>query len=66
VGDVVFGAKAGYLLAGEVGSIVGDDSVGNPEVVYYVLLEELDNLLPADLGERYCLNPLGKVVSGGQ
>jgi len=64
VGDVVFGAKAGYLLAGEVGSVVGDDSVGNPKAAYYVLPGELDNLLTADLGERCCLNPLGKLVGG--
>jgi len=66
VGDVVFDAEASYLLAGEVGSIVRDDSVGNPVAAYYVLLEELDNLLPADLRDQYCLNPLGKVVGGDQ
>jgi len=66
VGDVVFGAEASYLLAGEVGSVVGDDSVGNFEAAYYVLPEELNNLLPTDLGEQYCLNPLGKVVGGNQ
>ena len=59
MGDDVFGAETGYLLAGEIESVVGDDSVGNPEVAYYVLPEELDNLLPADLREWYCLNPLG-------
>ena len=62
MGDVVFGTEAGYLLVGEVGSVVGDDSVGNPEAAYYVLSEELDNFLSADLEKRYCLNPLGKVV----
>ena len=66
MGNVVFGAEAGYLLAGEVGSIIRDDGVGNPEVAYYVLPEKLDNLLPADLREQYCLNPLGKVVVGHQ
>ena len=51
MGDVVFDAEASYLLAGEVGSIVRDDSVGNPVAAYYVLLEELDNLLPSDFVE---------------
>ena len=60
--DIIFGAEAGYLFAGEVGSIVGYDSVGNPEAAYYILQKKLDNLLPADLEERYCLNPLSKVV----
>ena len=32
----------------------------------HTMLEKLDNLLPANLRERYCLNPLGKVVSGDQ
>ena len=64
MGDTVFGTEAGYLLAGEISFVVGDDSLGNPEATYYVLPEELDNLLPADLGERYCLNLLGKVVGG--
>ena len=61
---VVFGTEAGYLFAGEVGSVVGDDSVVSHVVAYYVLPEELDNLLHADFGERYCLNLLGKVVGG--
>jgi len=66
MGDIVFGAEAGYLLAGEVGYIVRDDSMGNPEAAYYVLLQELDNLLPVNIGERYCLNSLGKVASDDQ
>ena len=64
--DIVFGAEAGYQLVDKVGTIIGDDSVGNPEVACYVLPEELDNLLPADLGQRYCLNSLSKVVGGDQ
>ena len=28
MGDVVFGAEVGRLLAGEIGSVIGDDSVG--------------------------------------
>jgi len=66
LGDVVFGAEAGHLLAGEIGFVVGDDSVGDPEATYYVLLEELSNLLPADLGERHCLDLFGKGVGGCQ
>ena len=31
---VVFGAEAGYFFAGEVGSVVEDDSMGNPEAAY--------------------------------
>ena len=65
MGNVVFGAKAGYLLVGEIGYVVRDN-VGNPKVTYYVLLEGLDNLLSIDLRERYCLNPLVKVVSDYQ
>ena len=63
MGDVVFGAEVGHLFAGEISSVVGDDSVGDPEATYYILLKELDNLLFADLGELYCLDPIGKVVS---
>ena len=64
--DVVFGIEAGRLLAGEINSVVGDDSLRDSEATYYVLSEELDNLLPTDLGERYCLDPFGKVVDGYQ
>ena len=64
--DVVFGTKTGHLLAGEINSVVGDDSLRDSEATYYVLPEELDNLLPTDLGERYCLDTFGKVVGGYQ
>ena len=47
-------------------SVVGDDSVGDLEATCYVLPAELDNLLPADLGERHCLDLFGEVVSGYQ
>ena len=56
--------RKSWLLAGEIGSVILDDSVGNPEATYYVLSEELDNLLPADLGEQHCLDPFGEVVGG--
>ena len=62
--DVVLCAKAGHLLTGKISSVVGDDSVGDPEATCYVLPAELDNLLPADLGERHCLDSFGEVVSG--
>ena len=57
MGDVVLSTEAGHFLAGEISSVVGDDSVGDPEAAYYVLSEELGNLLLADLRERHCLNP---------
>ena len=66
MGDVVFGAEVGHLLASEISFIVGDDCAGDSEAIYYVLPEKLDNLLPADLRERYCLDPFGKVFSGYQ
>ena len=66
MGDIVFGAEAGHLLAGEISSVIRDDSMRDPEATYCVLPEELDNLLPTDLGERYCLNPFGKIVGGYQ
>ena len=66
MGDIIFGAEAGYLLADEVGSVIRDDNVENPEAAHYILPEELDNLLIIDLGEWYYLNPLGKVISGNQ
>ena len=54
------------MLAGEISSVVKNDSVGDPEATYYVLPEELDDLLPADLGVRHCLNPFGEIVGGYQ
>ena len=62
--DLVLGTKASYLLTGKVCSIIRDDGVGRPEATYYVLPEELDNLLLGDFGERHCLNPFGEVVGG--
>ena len=66
MGDVVFDTKVGHLLASEISPVVGDNSMGDSEATYYVLSEELDNLLPADLGERHYLNPLGKIINGHQ
>jgi len=39
------------LLVGEVHSVVGDNGVAKLEALYYVLPEELDNLLPGDFRE---------------
>ena len=65
-GDILFGVEADHLLAGKISSIVRDDCVRNSEVTYYVLPKELDNLLPTDFRERYCLDSFGKVVGGYQ
>jgi len=62
MGDVVFGAEVGHLLAGKISSIVGDDCVRDSEATYYVLAEKLDNLLHSNFEEQYCLDPFGKVV----
>jgi len=64
MGDFVFGAKVGYLLAGEFCSVIRGDSVGESKVAHYVLSEEIDNLLPVDIGESYCLNPFGEIICG--
>ena len=64
MGDVVFGAEAGHLLAEEISSIVGDDGVGDPQATYYVFPVVLDNLLPANLEQRHYLNPNGEVAGG--
>ena len=66
MGDIVLGIELGHLLAGKICSVVRDDSMGDPKATYYVLPEELDNLLPADFGERYCLDLFDKVVGGYQ
>ena len=64
MGYFVFGAKVGYLRAGEFCSVVRGDSVGEFEVAHYVLSEKLDNLLLVDFGEWYCLNLFGEIVCG--
>jgi len=60
--DFVLDTETGQLFAGKVRSVVGD-SVGEFEAAHYVLLDELDNLLPGDFGEWQCLDPFGEVVS---
>ena len=47
VGDLILSAEAGYLFAGKVRFIVGDNGGREPEATHYVLPEEL-NLLPGD------------------
>ena len=64
MGNVVFDAEVGYLLTGEISSIVKDDCVRDSDVTHYVLSEEFDNLMPTDFRERYCLDPFGEVVGG--
>jgi len=64
--DVVLGTEADHLFVGKISSVIGDDSVGYPKVTYYVLPEELDNLLPTDLREWHCLDLFGEVVGGYQ
>ena len=66
MGDLLLGTEACHLLAREVGPIVGDDGVRKPEVAHDILPEELDNLLPCDVGERHCFHPLSEVVCGHQ
>ena len=60
MGGLAFGAETGYLLAGKVRSIIGDDSVGEAEVMHYVLSEEPDNLLPVTLESGTALTHLVK------
>jgi len=38
--------------------------VWDAETTYYVLPEELDNLLSVDLRDRHRLDPFGELVSG--
>ena len=37
-----------------------------PETAHDVLLEELNNLLPCDIGERHCFHTLNEVIRGDQ
>jgi len=49
--DFVLAAESGYLLACKVYFVVRDDSVEELEAAYYILLDELNNLLPDDFRE---------------
>ena len=62
VSDLVLGAKACHWLACEVGPIVGDVGLRKPKAIHDILLEEVDNLLPCDVGERYSFHLLSEVV----
>ena len=42
--DHILGAETGHLLVGKVRSVIEDDGVGESEVAYYVLPEEIDNI----------------------
>ena len=57
--DFVLITETLHLLAGEVCFIVGDNGIGELELVYYVLPKKLDNLLPGDFGEWHYLDPFG-------
>ena len=62
--DFILATEIHHLSAGEVRSIVRNNVVGEPKVAYYVLPQELDNLLPGDFREWRCLDPFGEVVHG--
>ena len=64
-GDIVLETETHHLLTRKVGLIAGD-GVRKPEVAHNILQEELDNLLPCDIRERYCFHPLSEVVCGHQ
>ena len=66
MGDLVLGIEARHLLPRKVGPIVGNDDMIKLEAAHDILPEELDNLLPCDIGERHCFHPLGEVVRGHQ
>jgi hypothetical protein len=53
---VVIIAKAKEFLAGELGTIIGDDTVWHSEAMDDVCEEE-DCLFRLDLGDRSSLNP---------
>ena len=61
--DVVLIAEADKFFAGELGAVVGDDGVRDPEAVDDVG-EELDYFLSADPSDGPGLDPLGELVDG--
>jgi len=44
--DFVLAIETRHLLTGEVRFIVENNDVGEPKATYYVMPQELDNLLP--------------------
>ena len=61
MGDLVLSA-----VAGKVRFIIGDGGVENPEVIPYIMPEELNTLLPSDFKEQHCLDSFGEVVGDYQ
>jgi hypothetical protein len=63
--DVVILAKIQEFSAGELGPVVGDDGVRDPEAMDDVG-EERHRLLGPDAVQRSDLDPLGEFVDGDQ
>jgi hypothetical protein len=63
--DVVILAEVQELSAGELGAVVGDDGVWDPEAMDDVG-EERHRLLEPDAVQRSDLDPLGEFVNGDQ
>jgi hypothetical protein len=59
--DVVVVAEIQKLLASELGAVVRDDTVGDPEAMNNVSEEEY-SLFGPDAGDRAGLDPLGEFV----
>ena len=55
-------AKLHEFSRSEVGAIVGDDAVGNPESARNHL-EEIDNCSGTSVRDRYSFDPLGKLTT---
>ena len=64
MGDLILRAEARHLQAHKVDPVIGDDGMRQSEVIHNVLPEQFNNLLPCDVGERYCFHPLYEVVRG--
>jgi len=64
MGYLILRAEARHLPAHKVGPVVRDDGMRQSEVIHNVLPEKFNNLLPCDVGERYCFHPLYEVVRG--
>ena len=58
-------AKLHEFSRSEVGAIVGDDAVRNPESARNHL-EEVDNCSSASVRDRYSFDPLGKLIDGDE
>ena len=60
MGDLVLGTEVRYLPSCKNGPIVGDDGMRKFDIAHDVLPKEFDNLLPRDIGERYCFHLLSE------